>query len=728
MAEVKEAQLVVRQSASPTVVKALQPFDQATSRFSRMASGFQQAAQQMERLTRALEQGAIAMRRATEAQRTMTQGMKNTGNKTGKTTDGGNSGKASASKSNGFWREMASTFGPIIKTKLAELLVNKIIQKFSSANTKNTTGSSSSSAASDKKTGGFRQKMTDVGGAFKSLIPVGQIKQLASSSIKGALENQKTRDLFIAKTGSNQQGGAMYDTLRKQAVQSGVKVDDSMKGSMAMLSKTQDVGQVSKLSGLAQRLAAFDSSGGGIGEAMTQINDVMSGSLDSLAARLKLPKDKLMGLNLEKLAAGKDWDGLTKALDQVMTQQGMGQDRYQDLQQQPTQQLDTLKNNATAALQDAGMGAVAALQPLLTMLNEAFQEGKFQPFFDAIAVGFQFIGSVVMEVASFIMEHLDTIKLILLAIGIAAAIFGAIWLVSWLIAALPVIAIIALIVVILLALQQMGVTTDQIIGFVMGVFYGLFAFLWNSFAFLQNIILSVAEFLINVFNDPIYAIKKLFFDIFNSVADFVNGIIGGIISGVNKVLGFINKVTGSSFGEIEQFAIQKFDTSQLKSDKDVISLDKYKMEMKDVKEWSQKGYDKGSGIGSKLGGATDKLNSFGKGWGDAKNPAADSLATMGAGSALTPTTSSPAVANIGNVDRVGSIGKVDDTVSVSSEDMEMMHDLAEMQSIQNFVSLTPTVNVKTGDIKNGYDIDTIIGRIQSSLENEIAISAQGVYG
>lgn len=56
-----------------------------------------------------------------------------------------------------------------------------------------------------------------------------------------------------------------------------------------------------------------------------------------------------------------------------------------------------------------------------------------------------------------------------------------------------------------------------------------------------------------------------------------------------------------------------------------------------------------------------------------------------------------------------------------------MRELAEMKNIQNFVSLQPTVSVQTGDINNGYDIDTIIGRIERSLNDEIASSAEGVY-
>ncbi|MNN61394.1 hypothetical protein D3C81_1766250 [compost metagenome] len=85
-------------------------------------------------------------------------------------------------------------------------------------------------------------------------------------------------------------------------------------------------------------------------------------------------------------------------------------------------------------------------------------------------------------------------------------------------------------------------------------------------------------------------------------------------------------------------------------------------------------------------------------------------------------------ATIPNVDKVGELGKIKDTVDISSEDLKVLRELAEMKNIQNFVTLTPTVQVKTGPVNNGYDVDTIVNRIEERLTEQIASSAQGVYG
>ncbi|MNP78365.1 hypothetical protein D3C76_1759580 [compost metagenome] len=57
-----------------------------------------------------------------------------------------------------------------------------------------------------------------------------------------------------------------------------------------------------------------------------------------------------------------------------------------------------------------------------------------------------------------------------------------------------------------------------------------------------------------------------------------------------------------------------------------------------------------------------------------------------------------------------------------------MRELAEMKNIQNFVQMTPSVNVQTGDVRQESDINTIVARIEQVLTEQIVSSAQGVYG
>ena len=51
-----------------------------------------------------------------------------------------------------------------------------------------------------------------------------------------------------------------------------------------------------------------------------------------------------------------------------------------------------------------------------------------------------------------------------------------------------------------------------------------------------------------------------------------------------------------------------------------------------------------------------------------------------------------------------------------------------MESIQNFVTLTPKVNIKTGPVSKDVDIDEIVRRIEKSIEEEMEASTKEVYG
>lgn len=80
-----------------------------------------------------------------------------------------------------------------------------------------------------------------------------------------------------------------------------------------------------------------------------------------------------------------------------------------------------------------------------------------------------------------------------------------------------------------------------------------------------------------------------------------------------------------------------------------------------------------------------------------------------------------------DINKVKEVGKIKDTVDISSEDLKVMRDLAEMKTIQNFVTLTPTVQVTTGDIHQEADVEEIIRQIDEHMAQEIEAAARGVY-
>ena len=58
------------------------------------------------------------------------------------------------------------------------------------------------------------------------------------------------------------------------------------------------------------------------------------------------------------------------------------------------------------------------------------------------------------------------------------------------------------------------------------------------------------------------------------------------------------------------------------------------------------------------------------------------------------------------IDKVGEVGKIRDTVDISSEDLKTMRELAEMKNIQNFVTLTPAFSFGDMHVKqDGKSVD-----------------------
>ena len=71
---------------------------------------------------------------------------------------------------------------------------------------------------------------------------------------------------------------------------------------------------------------------------------------------------------------------------------------------------------------------------------------------------------------------------------------------------------------------------------------------------------------------------------------------------------------------------------------------------------------------------------------------------------------------------------VDNDVNIADEDLQLMRDVAEARYVQNFVTLTPTVQVSGNTINEKVDVNTVVDEIENRLTNEIAASAEGAYG
>ena len=313
-----------------------------------------------------------------------------------------------------------------------------------------------------------------------------------------------------------------------------------------------------------------------------------------------------------------------------------------------------------------------------------------------ITNGLVFMGNVVGTVASLFIENWDFISMMLLGVSavLAGVLIPKLWAMvppliaqasAWIVMNYPILMVIGSVILFMTMLHSMGITTEQIIGTVTGIFFGLYAFLYNLVADIWNLFAVFGEFLGNFCNDPLAATVRLFI----GFADTVLGILESIANAMDALFGSSMADTLAGWrSNMQSWADDTFGEQ-------AVTIER--MEKLDVADNFNKGYDFGVDLSN---GATQIFEDL-----------TTSMNSMGFEG--------------GHIDSVGSI---EDTVDVSNEDLEIMRELAEMESIQNFVTLTPKVNIKTGPVSKDVDIDEIVRRIEKSIEEEMEASTKEVYG
>lgn len=220
--------------------------------------------------------------------------------------------------------------------------------------------------------------------------------------------------------------------------------------------------------------------------------------------------------------------------------------------------------------------------------------------------------------------------------------------------------------------------------------------------FVWNIIADLVNFLANVFTDPLGAIARLFFDIFDSILGIIEGVAGAIgnlfgqdwSSGISGFRDDVNKFKEENFGTGVE-VVKKLDADEL-SLKNTFGIDYI-----DYNEAFKAGYY----LGDKMfGGDSDN------------NPAAYNPDDFIFDDSPSGTADDPLHTN------------VDNDINIADEDLQLMRDVAEARYVQNFVTLTPTVQVSGNTINEKADIGSIVDEIEYRLESEFAASAEGVYG
>lgn len=315
----------------------------------------------------------------------------------------------------------------------------------------------------------------------------------------------------------------------------------------------------------------------------------------------------------------------------------------------------------------------------------SFVSGGFNTLVDAIVAG----GPIVQTFFSvaIIMAGLWASKMFLAA--------GATMLAHW-----PLLLIVGLIGMVIMALNSAGVsfsTTFSFIGGLLGTFYALG---YNIVASLWNLFVSFAEFLANVFTNPLASIVNLFVNMSISVLNVIKSIAEAI-----------DAVFGSNLaGAVGQFISRGQNFADGFKDSNYVSLDAFRMDSKSTIGAIQGGLN----AGKALGGFVDNWNFSGI---SGTNPDAG-----GTDYSQFFTAGNPAV-----VKGTGKGGAV--KVEADSEDIEWMRKLAERDYVARIAqnTLAPNIRVEfSGPITKETDTDSVMTHVVNELKDIIATAPEGV--
>lgn len=223
-----------------------------------------------------------------------------------------------------------------------------------------------------------------------------------------------------------------------------------------------------------------------------------------------------------------------------------------------------------------------------------------------------------------------------------------------------------------------GIITGGI-GMIVATVINMGATIWNT-------LLSVAEFMMNVFTHPIYAIKKMIGDF---ILDFIDNL---------KFLADVSdKVLGTEFtaslNDAETWVNTKLTQAKPENYADISDL---RAKSVNPFEMGKDFYNYGS-----------NLFSFGSGL---ENP---EMAKMNE--------------YLSEINK--NTSNMVDGLDASTEEIKYMRDIAEMEVINRFT--TAEVKVEVGGITNqvnsDLDLDTVVTKITDKMYEGISIAAEGVY-
>ena len=282
-----------------------------------------------------------------------------------------------------------------------------------------------------------------------------------------------------------------------------------------------------------------------------------------------------------------------------------------------------------------------------------------------------------------------------------------------------IIGLIALFYAAVAAVNKFAGTSVSATGIICGVFMIAAAFIGNLFVTLINFVIDIfvvlwnfiavfANFFGNVFDDPVGAIARLFFDLVDSIL----GLLESLASAIDTIFGsnLASAVSGwrDSLGSWVDETFGQGEEIMAKMDASSMHLDRFKYGA----AWDA-GYSFGEGIDESIANF-DPSSLFGT----TDIPSADDYAGALADGAI----------GGGIDDIVGNTGAMADAMDITGEELKYLRDIAEQEAINRYTTAEITIEqTNHNTVKNGMDLDGIMSGMTDMVNEAIDISTEGVH-
>lgn len=591
--------------------------------------------------------------------------------------------------------------------------------------------------------------------------------QLTSTTARLSLMNdglQTTQDLQNMIFLSAQRARGAYQQTADAVSKLGLMAGDAFSSSEEIIAFTEQLNKQFTIAGTeaagidAAMLQLTQAMGSGVlrGEEYNSILEQAPNIIQAIADYMDVPKGQLKDMAAEgEITAEIVKNAMFAAADETNA-------KFEAMPKTFSQIWTSFQNTALMAFQPVlqRMNEIANSEAFQTFVNNAVEglaivAGVAMEIFDlmasiagVVADNWSWLSPIILGVAGALAVYYGWLALVkgaelaaagatavltfakMMAVPVYAALTGATmadtaaqWGLNAALYACPIVWIIVLIIALVAlfyaavaAVNKFAGTSVSATGIIAGVFAVLGAHIINNFVVpIWNQFAAVANFFGNVFNDPVAAVKVLFYDMCLTVIGYIANLARAIENLLNKIPGVTVDITSG----LDNFYNGLEEAQQAVKDESGWVEYVKKMDFIDYSDAASAGYNFGAGIEESISNfdLASLLNINVPGAGDYAD-----LSNYGAGMDLGGIGS-------GVDDIAGNTGAIADNMDITEEDLKYLRDIAEQEAVNRFT--IAEVNIDQSGMQNhissGMDLDGLITGLTDSVNEAVDIITEGVH-